>query len=262
MAGFFGLFDFTKEGKGVNKDEPKKKAFFLFWDIYFRKFWQLCRLNAIYLLCCLPIVTIGPATAGFAYVLRNYSREEHAFVFADFKSAALKNFKQAFPVGLVQLFGTVILLFNFWFFLSGGEFMGSPLLGGVCLGLTALLLLAFTWLHFYIYTMIVTFDFSFKQLYKNSVLLVFGGFFHNLAASAGALFAWALFGLSLFAISYFLIFIFLCLALLLFFVFSFSGIAITFCTYPLIKKNIIDPYYKDHPMPQSEGYGYFDGSPD
>jgi len=30
MAGFFGLFDYTKPGKGVNKSEPQKKKSFFF----------------------------------------------------------------------------------------------------------------------------------------------------------------------------------------------------------------------------------------
>ena len=32
MAGFFGFLDFTKEGPGVRKDAPQKKAFFVFFE--------------------------------------------------------------------------------------------------------------------------------------------------------------------------------------------------------------------------------------
>ena len=30
MAGFFGLFNYEKEGPGISKDAPKKKPFFAF----------------------------------------------------------------------------------------------------------------------------------------------------------------------------------------------------------------------------------------
>ena len=42
MAGLFGFFDYTKAGPGVSKNEPKKKRFFQFWELYIRKFFRLC----------------------------------------------------------------------------------------------------------------------------------------------------------------------------------------------------------------------------
>ena len=41
MAGFFGLFDYAKEGPGVSKNAPKKRSFVVFLEIYGRKFWSL-----------------------------------------------------------------------------------------------------------------------------------------------------------------------------------------------------------------------------
>ena len=36
MAGFFGFFDYSKPGPGIEKDEPQKAALFVFMDIYAR----------------------------------------------------------------------------------------------------------------------------------------------------------------------------------------------------------------------------------
>ena len=38
-----GLFtpNYTKEGPGVEKNAPQKKRFFVFFEIYFRKFWKM-----------------------------------------------------------------------------------------------------------------------------------------------------------------------------------------------------------------------------
>ena len=38
MAGIFGLFDYTKEGPGVNKNAPKKHAFFNFFEVFSRTY--------------------------------------------------------------------------------------------------------------------------------------------------------------------------------------------------------------------------------
>ncbi|MGI6335550.1 MAG: YesL family protein [Eubacteriales bacterium] len=57
MAGFFGLFNYAKPGKGVSKNAPEKKRFFVFFEIYFRKFWKLLFLNFIYAVITLPFVS-------------------------------------------------------------------------------------------------------------------------------------------------------------------------------------------------------------
>lgn len=52
-----GLFggNFTKVGPGVDKNAPKKKGIFLYFEIFFRKFWKLVQLNMIYFIFCLPL---------------------------------------------------------------------------------------------------------------------------------------------------------------------------------------------------------------
>ena len=80
-----GLFnDYMREGKGVDKGPDFRPRFIIFFDIYLRKFWNLILLNLLYVVCCIPIVTIGPATAAMTKILRNYAREEHAFLWSDF----------------------------------------------------------------------------------------------------------------------------------------------------------------------------------
>lgn len=45
-----GIFGggYNKPGKGVDKDAPKKKGFFLFWDILIRKFMKFIQVNSMY----------------------------------------------------------------------------------------------------------------------------------------------------------------------------------------------------------------------
>ena len=54
MAGFLGFGNFQKPGKGVKKNEPEKKRFFQFFELFFRKLTKLIQLNLLYLLFCIP----------------------------------------------------------------------------------------------------------------------------------------------------------------------------------------------------------------
>lgn len=50
----------------------------------------------------IPCVAItGPSSAGAAYIMRNWARDQHAFLFSDFKDAFKSNWKQALPISLI-----------------------------------------------------------------------------------------------------------------------------------------------------------------
>jgi len=53
-----GLFggNFTKEGPGVSKEAPEKHRFFLFFELFFRKFTKLIWLNVIYFVTMIPVL--------------------------------------------------------------------------------------------------------------------------------------------------------------------------------------------------------------
>ena len=57
MAGFLGFFDYTKPGKGVDPDEPPKHAFFLFFELFWRKFSRMILFNFLYFLVLTPVLT-------------------------------------------------------------------------------------------------------------------------------------------------------------------------------------------------------------
>ena len=92
LAGFFGLFNYEKEGPGVAKNAPKKRVFFAFMEIYGRKFWKLVIAGLLWAVTALPIVTRGWADAGLTFITRSYSREKHAFIKEDFFETLVCNF--------------------------------------------------------------------------------------------------------------------------------------------------------------------------
>jgi len=225
MAGFFGLFDYTREGPGVPKDAPPKSRFVVFFEVLGRKFWNIVKVNlmftlfnipaiifflffsmyyldlliqvgvfqvptediALYLIgviiplllafICFPLITTGPAQAGMTYVLRNYSREEHSFIWSDFIEHAKKNFKQSMIVGTINCVVTVLTLIDIYIYFN---LKTTNMLLTVASSLIIIAFLLFVMMSMYIYPMMVTFKLTVKQLYKNAFLFAIMKFLPNL----------------------------------------------------------------------------------
>lgn len=245
MAGFFGLFDYTKEGPGVRKDAPKKKAFFLFFEIFFRNFFKFVSINLVYVLCSLPIITGGMANAGITHVARNTAREKHSFGVSDFFETIRKNFKQSFLVGIINLIITALLGFAIWFYHESYS-QTEQTLSLIGLGISLSLALIFIIMNFYIYTLMITFSYSTKMLYKNSFKFVFVNFWKNLLC---AVILAAVYGLYIGVAFLFndiralVIELIIAIATLP----AFRFLLVQFFTFGSVKKYIIDPYYAEHP---------------
>ncbi len=228
-----GLFNgYQKEGKGVSKDQYTPRPI-LFFQIYFRKFWNLIILNMIYVLFCLPIVTIGPATAGMTKILRNYAREEHAFLWGDFIETFKKNFKQSF---LFSLIDGAILLFLAFDLRVVMLLMGTANKMMLTISLAAILftITVYFFMRYYIYSMMITFRLTLRQLFKNAFIFCWAAFFKNLLLTVIIL------GLT--ALMIFKANIILLLFLLITLYFSTIGFMINFFINPTIKKYMIDGF--------------------
>lgn len=227
------LFKYGKAGKGVQKGGPKKKPFFLFWEIFGNKFWKFFQINLIFTLFCLPVVTIGPALAAMTQVMRKFVIGEPIFVFHEFKEAFKKNFKQSFGVGVVDIILAVILIYNINFYIEAIE-SGQSGQNQIMLALSLAFGFIIYMMHFYIYPQIVALNLKIPQIIKNSFLLMilgikrsFAGFF----ATAAIVVIMAL------GYPYSLVMLPLVPAAWMCFI-------TTFCAYPVIQKHIVDPYYE------------------
>lgn len=116
---------------------------------------------------CLPMITVGPAQAGMTYILRNYSREEHAFLWSDFIEHAKKNFKQSMIVGTINLIVTVFIMLDFYICRAYMN-TSSNLLLTAASTLIIVAFVIFMMMSMYIYPMMVTFKLTIRQLYKNA----------------------------------------------------------------------------------------------
>lgn len=244
MANGFKMFDVSRPGRGVDRNPQEKRSFFEFWALTFRKFWSLLELGLLYVLLSLPLVTNGLACAGTTFITRNFAREKPVFLVSDFFSCIKKNWKQALPVGIINLVVGAIMVYSALFYFFAGTTASL-----LCMALVVALLVGFIVMQFYLYVMMVTFKFKLTKLYKNAVYLIFLGWKENLIILGTLI---AVYGF-LFSIA--MVFVFSGLdpiALLfgtfaLFFLPPFRMLLTQFYVFPVVKRVLIDPYYKEHP---------------
>lgn len=255
MAGFFGLFNYSKEGPGVAKNGPKKRAFVVFFEIYGRKFWKLAIASLLWAVTGLAVVTRGLADAGLTFITRNFSREKHAFIPEDFFTTIKKNWKIALPVGIINLLVTGVLCYNAFYYATGlmpalvgskADPMTLTWFDNVIMGVTLLVFVTFSWMKYYIPFLMITFKLKLKQIYKNAFLFASVNLKVNLLVSAVLLAVYALMGALLFHFPNVTMFVILCV-LGVAVVPGFRSLLIQFAIFPAIKRLIIDPYYKENP---------------
>lgn len=247
MAGFFGLFNYAKEGPGIEKDAPKKKTFVVFFETFFRNFWKFIPISFVYCLISLPVLTSGLAAAGLTNVTRNIARDKHSFGLSDFFDTIKSNWKQALPAGIINLIIYAVLAFDLYFFYFSLRGMASAVLLGIGLSI----LYVFTVMTYYIWTLIITFNFKLSEVYKNSFKFVFINFKMNLLCFLMITAIYALF----LVVGYFVGNFAVTLIEFALFVFCFPAfryLIIQYCIFPSVKKYIIDPYYKEHPYEDIE----------
>lgn len=217
-------------GSGVSQNEGRQASFSRYWKLLFRKFGTIFKINVVYFLFCLPIVTFGPATAAMTAMMRNIYLERPQFIFHDFFKLFKENFKKSLFIGILDVAALVSTYMLLSVMASSPDMETSqrvPVF--VCIGLEALFALA----NFYIYQQIAALDLPLTLIVKNALILMCANLkgFIILALFIGyALLAWTL------PIPTLIMAPFLPL--------SWLGYTAVFCCYPTIQKHLINPYYE------------------
>ena len=121
------------------------------------------------LLILFPCIAItGPFTAGLSYVTRNWARDEHAFIWTDFKDAVKANWK--IPLLLSTITGILpVLIYEGWItygrMANQNVIMVVPQMLVVMVG--AIWALCITYMH----PLTVTYDLKVKGVLRNGLLL-------------------------------------------------------------------------------------------
>ena len=122
------------------------------------------------LLLAIPLFVIASVgRPGMMYVLRNWARDEHSFMWLDYKTAIKENWKQSLPLGFLNGL-SFLLFFVAWTFY--GEQANNNWIFAIPQGLMLVLLIVWWMMNEIIYVMMVTYDMKFFTLIRNSILIV------------------------------------------------------------------------------------------
>lgn len=123
-------------------------------------------VNVIFIVTCLPIITIGPALAGLYTVMIKEAKDEGPYIIKGYLKAFRANLRQGICATLVFLFLTAVFLFNveFWFTINSAT---GTIIGGIMIAACLLLLICYI----YTFPLMSCFENSLKQTMKNSLLI-------------------------------------------------------------------------------------------
>ena len=124
---------------------------------------------SFFCLLLIPVIMItGPVEAGLAYVCRNWARDEHAFIWSDFKDAVKENWKQGLGISVITSVLPIIIYVAWNFYSQMTEQSIIYMVPQVLV-----LMLGFVWtlgLVFF-YPLMVSYKMTFPQVVKNGLLL-------------------------------------------------------------------------------------------
>lgn len=123
-------------------------------------------LNILYLLCCVPVVTIGAATTGLYYTTLKMAENRESYVWKDFLKSFRQNFRQATVIWLILLAALAVLAMDF--LLGGGL---APAVGSVVavVGIVAAVFLVMEIV--YVFPVLARFDNSIPGTMRNALIM-------------------------------------------------------------------------------------------
>lgn len=250
--------NYNKPGPGIRKDAPPQKLIPRFFSILQRKFFDLIKLNLLFcipvsltvalvillnlitpivMVDFLPVIFLFPFIGGLTIVTRNYAREEHAFIFSDFKDAVKNNYVSFLINGAICYVAVMILSISIpYYWRNGPKNPLAVVASAVCIVIAVIFLFS----QYYVPVMIVTFDLKIGQILKNSLIFAIIGLWRNILIT---------FLLAILAFLFYLsqimpLTIILAVVFTIFLLFSYCSFLINFAVYPLIDKMMIQPFKK------------------
>ena len=158
-----------KDTPGIDKDAPKKKGLALFWEILWREFWSLLKLNLLFLVSCIPVVTIPAAVTAMNRITVTMVQDRNHFLLTDYWKAFKRDFGKSLLGGIVLLLALVLFGLSTWFYYMLSQSAGKLFL--ILAGCSLCLLLTAYFISLYFFPMLAMVDLGLKPLLINSCVL-------------------------------------------------------------------------------------------
>ena len=136
-------------------------------------------LNIVFLITCLPVVTIGAAWTSLSYVTLKMSRDEESSIVKSYFKAFRQNFRQATAIWGIALVAMFIFYMDFHIIRS----MNPSMAQAMFLLLAAIAMLAALTL-LYVFPVLAKFDNTILNTIKNAFFMAIGNLPHTLLMAA------------------------------------------------------------------------------
>lgn len=125
-------------------------------------------LNILFIVCCAPVITIGPAVSALYTITMREARHEGGYIFKPFLKAFKNNFRQSFLLSILYvLIGTVLGFgLKFWW-----ERVEISTVDRVMLIITGVFALAYLLSLLYVFALNARFYNTFLKTAKNALIL-------------------------------------------------------------------------------------------
>lgn len=123
-------------------------------------------LHFLWLVCSLPLVTIGPATTALYYAIMKRIRTNEGQVYTNFIKSFKENFRQATILWLIVAAAAAVLWLDLNFCFTWGGAAGKIMLAGC-----SLLLVPCWMVLLYLFPVLAKFTGSLYDVFKNSLLM-------------------------------------------------------------------------------------------
>lgn len=124
-------------------------------------------LNILYVVCCIPIITIGAATTALYYNTLKMAENRESYVWKEFLRTFKENFKQATVIWMIILVIGAVLVADF--FVMGG--IGSQALASVTAIVVIVVGIFLILMGVYVFPVLARFDNSVKNIMKYALLM-------------------------------------------------------------------------------------------
>ncbi len=125
-------------------------------------------LNPMLILLFIAIGITGPFTAGLSYVTRNWARDEHAFIWSDFRDAVKTNWKQSLVISMITGFMPLAVYIGYQYY---GDLASSQILMIVPQVLVTVVGIIWAFSVTYMHPLIVTYDLKLKDVIRNGLIM-------------------------------------------------------------------------------------------
>lgn len=128
-------------------------------------------LNFLWLLCSLPIFTIGASTTAMYYSFMRWLRRDDGYIHVNFFSSFKKNFKQSTIIWLIMLAIGLMISFDFRIGILFNSGDGGSSTGKIILVISVILAIYYSFVLIYIFPILAKFENTIKDTFKNALLM-------------------------------------------------------------------------------------------